>query len=132
MVQDFFRISIDLRRRSKVRNKFSESADKLEGKLAQAQAYIQKIIKEQEKIIETASGRIKKINFDLKALRFRIKPYIGENPKPYDSDYYEMKDEYEELLVKRSVLARTISISEENISAAKLNLIHGQESEEKI
>lgn len=111
---------------SKLQKQFEQSASKIEDTLAGGQVYIQQIIKEQEILIDTSEKRIQLMNKDFRALQFRLKPYIKKNPKPYDETYFRLKDEYEDLLERRTVLQRTITIAEESISYAQLNTMPGQ------
>lgn len=111
---------------SKLQQRFEKSASKVENKLAKGQVYIQQIIKEQEILIDTSEKRIQAINRDFRALKFRLKPYTGKRPKPYDNTYFRLKDEYEELLGRRAVLQRTITVAEESIAYAQLNTMSGQ------
>ncbi len=108
-------------------NQIEQSQAKLDKKRVQVGAYIQEIIKDQEKVISVSSKRIVKINSDLRALRFRLKPYTGKKPEPYDDNYFKLKDEYSELLQRRAVYQRSIIVSEESIASARLNLVPGQE-----
>lgn len=109
---------------SKLQQRFEKSASKVENKLAKGQVYIQQIIKEQEILIDTSEKRIQAVNRDLRALRFRLKPYTVK--KPHDDTYFRLKDEYEELLGRRAVLQRTITVAEEAIAYAQLNTMPGQ------
>ena len=95
--------------------------DKLTRTMARGQAYINGIIKEQESIVEAAEERIKRINSEVNALRFRLKLYLtGKMP---DEKYHDMKHDYEGLLVERAALQRAIVVAQESIEAAKLHTI---------
>ena len=111
---------------SGIPKQFEQSTGKLENKLAKVQTYVQQIIKEQERLVEVAETRNKAINRDLKALRFRLKPYTGKSPRKRDELYFKLKGEYEELLQRRSVNGRTITVAEETIEYARLNTMPGQ------
>ena len=111
---------------AKLTKQFEQSASKVEDKLARGQTYIQQIIKEQERLAEVAETRNQAINRDLKALRFRLKPYTGKSPRKRDELYFKLKDEYEELLQRRSVNNQTIITAEESIEYARLNTMPGQ------
>ena len=97
----------------------------LEHNLVKAQAYVQTIIKDQEKVLEIAAERIKALNKDLRALRFRLKPF--QKGKEPNFTYYRLKEEYEDKLQRRAVYQRAINMAEESISAARLNTVPGQE-----
>lgn len=107
-------------------NKFEGSAAKVENKLVQSQAYLQTIVKEQERFLELSSARITNINKELKAVQFRLKPYMTTNPKQLDENYYNLKETYKELLSRRAIFERTRVIAEESVTAAKLNMVPGQ------
>ena len=111
---------------SKLQRQFEQSVSKIEDKLARGQTYIQQIIHEQERMAEVAEKRNLSINRDLKALRFRLKPYTGKSPRKFDDMYYQLKDEYQDLLQRRAVNSRTITIAEETIEYARLNTMPGQ------
>jgi len=95
--------------------------DKLTREMARTQAYINEIIREQVSVIEAAEKRIESINKELKALRFRLRPYVED--KSPDENYYDLKHQYEEILVERSTLQRTIVVAQESIESAKLHTI---------
>ena len=107
-------------------NKVNKDLKKATRKMAHTSAYINEIIKDQERLLEVSVERITGINKDLKAYRFRLKPYTGTNPKARDEKYYEMKDLYEDALQERKVLQNTIQVIEESITGAQLNTLPGQ------
>lgn len=109
-----------------VSKQFEQATGKLENKLDRVQTYVQQVVKEQERLIEVAETRNHAINRDLKALRFRLKPYTGKSPRGRDELYYKLKSEYEEMLQRRSMNGRTITVAEETIEYARLNTLPGQ------
>lgn len=111
---------------SKLQRQFEQSASKVEDKLARGQTFIQQIIREQEKAAEVAEKRNLAINRDLRALRFRLRPYTRKSPRKFDAIYYRLKDEYQDLLQRRAVNSRTITIAEETIEYARMNTMPGQ------
>ena len=72
------------------------------------------------------SATLDEINRDLRAIRFRMKPYTTANPKLIDSEYYKLKDEYSEALQERYALESAIKAAEESIGEAEMNTIGGQ------
>jgi len=108
-------------------NKVEQSQARLDKERAKVGAYISQVIKEQELAISIAQQRVAKINSDLRALRFRLKPYTTKKPQPYDENYFNLKNEYEELLQRRAVYQRGITMAEESIEYARLNTMPGQE-----
>lgn len=94
-------------------------------RMARSDVYINSIIKDQERILEVSRGRIKGINKDLRALRFRLRPYTTGTV--HDDKYFELKDKYAEALQERKTLQNTIQIIEESITGAQLNTLPGQE-----
>jgi hypothetical protein len=89
--------------------------------MARGRAYINEVVKEQESIVEAAEKRIRRINSEVDALRYRLKPYFKE--KVPDEKYHDLKHDYERLLVERATLQRAIVVAQESIEAAKLHTI---------
>jgi len=73
--------------------------------------YIAAIIKEQEQIISLAEKQKKAIGPKLEKLR---KELVNNQ---------ERKSEYEDLLLDRSFLEKTITVASSSITSAKLNLL---------
>jgi len=108
-----------------------KSEQQLTDRLLHVGNYIEQIIQDQIKILDVALERIKGYKRDLKALRFRLKPYVSSrNPKQRNETYYRLKDEYEEVLQRIAVLERTAMVAEESITHARLNTVPGQVSPE--
>jgi len=105
-----------------------KDAKNLDTQRARSEAYTEAIIREQEGLITAAQDGIKKINSDMKALRVRLKVYVGPNPKKRDEIYADMKHRYEHKLGERATLQNAITMAEESISAAKLHHIPGEET----
>lgn len=110
---------------AKLKQQVDRDISKTATKMAKADTYINDIVSQQKKIIDVAAARIKKVNSDLKAIRFRLGPY-KDRKQALNAEYYRLKDEYEEALQERHVLENTIKIAEESIGEADLNTIGGQ------
>lgn len=85
--------------------------------------YAQKIVREQEQVIDAATKGIKRINADLKALEGRLKRQMSG---PYTAEYYELKDRYINKLGERETLEFAITTAKNSISASKLHAIPGE------
>ncbi len=107
-------------------NAAAKGEQKLTNRMEHVGNYIQAIIKDQEKIRAVSLERVKKYKADLKALRFRLKPYVNKKPIPRDEHYASLKDEYEDTLQRVAVLERTVLTCDESITNAKLNQAPGQ------
>jgi len=110
-------------------NAIAKSEQKLTDQMEHVANYVQAIIKDQEKIKELSLARMKRYKGDLRALRFRLKPYANRNPKSRDEHYYTLKSEYEDTLQRVAVLERTVLTCDETITNAQLNQVPGQYSE---
>lgn len=104
--------------------------DKDEKKLNTSRALLntkmEQIINEQEGVIVASNKLIDKLNSDAKSLTIRLTPYVGTTPKKMDEKYYDLKERYISAVQERAVLQNAITISEESITAAKLNIIPGE------
>ncbi len=109
------------------RKQLERDAAKLDKQRARSEAYTEAIIREQKGLVTAAEQGIKKINLDLKALRVRLKPYVGTRPKAPDATYADLKHRYEYKLGERAALQNAINMAEESISAAKLHHIPGED-----
>jgi hypothetical protein len=105
---------------------FERDADKLDKRRVKCGAYIQSIIREQAEIIDRSEKGIEKINSDLKALRRRLEPYTTKDPKPIDELEADLKFRYQNKLAERGILERAITMAQESIVAAQLNIIPGE------
>lgn len=108
-----------------MRNLPEKDAERLEKKQVEAGVKCQKVIAQQEAVIEAADKGTDRINADLKALRKRLDKYTKQDAK-FDELYYELTDRYRNKLSERAALERARSIAQESITAAKLHMIPGE------
>jgi len=107
-----------------VLNLAERDADKLDKLRVNADLRMEKIIREQERVIEAATTGIKQLNSDMKALTKRLTPKM--EAQKYNDIYYSLKDQYVNKLAERGALERARVIAEESIVAAKLHVIPGE------
>lgn len=109
-------------------NVLERDADKLDKLRVNADLRMHKIIREQERVVEGVNKAIPQLNSDLKALKKRLSPYLGNsNPEgKFDEKYYTLKDTYHNKLAERNALQQARQIAEESITAAKLHAIPGE------
>jgi hypothetical protein len=117
-----------MKRRLKVQQleQVEKDASKLDAERAKVRVAVEKIIKEQEAIIEATSKGIKSLNTDLKALHLRLKVYVSRKPKELNDTYYDLRDRYTNKLAERAALERARVLSAESIAAARLHIIPGE------
>jgi hypothetical protein len=113
-----------------VPNAVEGSEAKVTSKMEHVGNYIATVITEQKKIRAVALMRRAKYSRDLKALRFRLRPYVNRTPKPRDETYYRLKDEYEDLLQKVYTIDNTVSLIDETVANAQVNQLPGQYAQE--
>ena len=104
----------------------NKGADRLDRERVKLGTKVEQIILEQEAVVEASEKGIKMINSDLKAIRRRLAPYVSKKPRKANTTYYELKGQYETKLQERAVLENAHQLSEESITAAKLNMIPGE------
>lgn len=109
-------------------SKLWRDVEKLDTQRARARAYCQGIVDEQMSIVDSANRQIEKINVDIRALRFRLDPYVER--ASFTEGYYKLKERYEELIQQRDVLEKTRVIAEESAEYAKVNMVPGEMAEE--
>ena len=107
-----------------MRNVLERDAGKIDKLRVNADLRMHKIVREQERVIETANAGIKKLNSDLKALTKRLTPRMEK--QRFDDEYFHLKDQYTNKLAERGVLERARVIAEESITAAKMHVVPGE------
>ena len=108
-------------------NVLERDADKLDKVRVKAGVKMEKIIREQERVVAGVNKAIPKLNSDLKALKRRLDPYLEKNPDgKFDEKYYTLKDTYHQKLADRHALQQAREMAEESITAAKLHAIPGE------
>lgn len=104
---------------TKMGNELNALADKVENRLAEMKANSTKMADESRKIMEIAEKRVKEANKALKALEFRLKPYVEGKKEPDDS-YEDLYDRYMGWLIERKEMQHTMIMAEEAIAEEEL------------
>lgn len=95
--------------------------DKMNTEFARGKIYIEGIIREQEAIIKMCESEVIKINIEISTLKKELEPYTLH--KDLDTKFHTLKTEYEKHIMDRNSLQQAITVAEESISSAKLNII---------
>jgi len=94
---------------------------KLSKEYAKGKVYIEQIIKEQEGIVKVAEKGKEEVKKRLLLLYKLLKKYVES--EDWDEKGLKAKREYERVLVRRTILEKTIQVATESIERAKLNMI---------
>ena len=101
--------------------RLNKMADQVQDKQVEIEAHLEMIKREQIKIGDMAEVQLEKAQKKIKAIEFRLKPYV-DGAKERDANFYNLYAEYYDWLKERKNMLYTIEVVKESLAEIELGM----------